>query len=76
MAIELLDSDLSELTTIKVGGSGERIIRVTTESELASGRPLHPVQDAAGHITLHSGVDVIAGEERADVVGADGHQEV
>jgi UDP-N-acetylmuramate dehydrogenase len=36
MAAEILESDLRELTTIKVGGSGERIIRVTTESELVS----------------------------------------
>ena len=36
MAIEFLDSELSELTTIKVGGRGERIIRVTTEAELIS----------------------------------------
>ena len=34
MAIEPLATDLSELTTIKVGGSGERIIRVSTEAEL------------------------------------------
>lgn len=34
MAIEFLDQTLAELTTIKVGGRAERIIRVTSEEEL------------------------------------------
>lgn len=34
MAVEFPDSPLSELTTIKVGGRADRVIRVTTEAEL------------------------------------------
>ncbi len=34
MAIEFLDAELSELTTIKVGGAAQRTVRVTTEPEL------------------------------------------
>lgn len=34
MAVEYLDSSLSELTTIKVGGQAERIIRVSSDKEL------------------------------------------
>ena len=34
MAIEFLETQLSELTTIKLGGTADRIIRVSTESEL------------------------------------------
>lgn len=34
MAVDFLDASLSDLTTIKVGGGAERIIRVTTEDEL------------------------------------------
>lgn len=34
MAIEFLDTALSELTTIKVGGPAQRTVRVTTEPEL------------------------------------------
>lgn len=34
MAVEFLDTSLRELTTIRVGGGADRIIRVTTEPEL------------------------------------------
>ena len=34
MAVEFLDVALSELTTLKVGGTAQRVVRVTTEAEL------------------------------------------
>ena len=53
MAVEILESDLRELTTIKVGGRSERIIRVTTEAELID--LISEAQQAAAQVIIVGG---------------------
>lgn len=61
MAIEFLDTQLSELTTIRVGGGADRIVRVTTEVEL--------VELVAECRQIGSPVFILGGG--SNVVGAD-----
>ena len=51
-------------------------LQIQTESEFASSRPLNSVEDPSGHIAFDRSINVIAREERPDVVGANRYQQV